>query len=173
MLKPSVWFVLLTFHFTFFFITIMRLFFISLSGLVVLSVLAGCSSNAGHLGGLYPCEGTVTYKGVPVAGASVTFHPDGGDARPAGGETDADGKFKTTTLKPQDGIFPGTYKVTIAKYEEYGPPPKMVMNDDGEMVSEGRPVRTVLPEKYAKPESSGLTVTIGNKKATENFDLTD
>ena len=139
----------------------------------MLSLFVGCSPKEG-LSGLYPCEGTVTYNGTPVESATITFYPDGGGAaRAAGGSTDAQGKFKATTLKPQDGIFPGNYKVTIAKFEEYGPPPKMVMNDNGEMVSEGRPVKNVLPVKYEKVETSELTVTIEKKKTMVTFDLTD
>ena len=76
----------------------MRSLRILLLGALVLPVFAGCSPKGG-LSGLYPCEGTVTYNGAPVDGALVTFYPDGNEeARPAGGETGANGKFKTTTL---------------------------------------------------------------------------
>ena len=117
----------------------------------------------------------MTLNGAPVADASITFHPDGGDpeARSAGASTDANGGFKVTTLKPQDGIFPGNYKVTIVKYEEYGPEPPKVMNSEGEMVSAGRPVKNTLPAKYEKKEASELTVTMEKKKNTANFELTD
>ena len=142
--------------------------------MVVLSVFAGCSSKEG-LSGVYPCEGTVTYNGAPVENATVTFYPDGsgGDARTAGGSTDAGGKFKTTTLKPQDGLFPGNYKVTITKREEYGPPGKTHVNEEGETVQDGRPTKNVLPEKYEKVETSGLTATIEKKKNAVTFDLVD
>ena len=153
----------------------MKTFFtLLLSGVLVLSAFVGCSSKGG-LSGLYPCEGTVTYNGAPVDGASVTFYPDGGtDARSAGGRTDARGVFQLTTLKPQDGVFPGNYTVTIIKYEEYGKEPPLVMNSEGDMIpSGGRPVRNVLPAKYGTPETSGLTSRIEKRKNTVSFDLTD
>ena len=153
----------------------MRLFFtLVLSGLAVILIFTGCSPSSG-LSGLYPCEGTVTHNGSPVAGASVTFYPDGGggDARVAGGETDANGIFRVTTLKPQDGLYPGTYKVTIIKYEEYGPPPKITINEDGEEISSGRQLRNALPAKYEKQDKTELTATIEKKSNKVNFDLVD
>ena len=150
-----------------FFITFVR------SCIVVLLVFAGCSSGDG-LSGLYKCEGTVNHNGSPVAEASVTFHPDSsGDARVAGGSTDAQGKFIVTTLKPGDGLYPGTYKVTVVKYEEYGPEAPPTKGDDGEVIPGGRAVKNVLPGKYAKAETSGLTATIEKKKNTIAFDLVD
>jgi len=149
----------------------MRSFFTSLLlGLVVFS-LAGCSSDGG-LSGLYQCEGTVTYKGAPVVGASVTFHPDGGgEMRPAGGLTDADGKFKVTTLKSDDGIFPGNYKVTITKYEETGEV-RRYQDEDGN-TQEERLIKNVLPAKYEKAGTSDLTAVIEQKRNTADFALVD
>jgi len=159
----------------FFPLFIMRLFFtLVLSVWVVLSVFTGCSSEGG-LSGLYQCEGTVTLNGSPVVGASVTFYPDnaGGEARVAGGSTDAQGKFTVTTLKPSDGLYPGTYKVTVIKYEEYGPEAPPTKGDDGEMIPGGRAVKNVLPAKYEKQDKTELTANIEKKKNTVNFELTE
>ena len=151
----------------------MRIFFvIALSGLILSLAFAGCSQS-GNLSGLSPCDGTVTYNGSSVTGAILTFYPDSSTGRAASAITDANGKFKTTTLKPEDGIAPGNYKVTVIKFEEYGDLPSKVKNDDGEMVQPPRDQRNSLPKKYENPTDSGLTVTIAQGKNTENFELTD
>ena len=148
----------------------MRLFFAAI--LPLLLILAGCSSSSG-LSGLTPCEGTVTYKGEPVVGAVITFHPSG-DTRASGAVAGGDGRFKVTTLQPEDGITPGNFRVTIVKYEEYGPQLPQVMSDDGIMVDQSRPQRNILPGKYANPDTSGLTANIeGTKLVTLQFDLAD
>ena len=146
-----------------------------MSGLALLLMSVGCS-DSGNLVGLVKCEGTVTYNGSPLADAMLTFHPDGGgsDARAAGASADSSGKFEVTTLKSEDAIGPGNYKVKIVKFEEYGELPSKVANDDGEMVQPARPQKNTLPKKYENPNSSGLTATIekGNK-ATLTFVLVD
>jgi hypothetical protein len=141
--------------------------------LVVISAFAGCGDK-GRLAGLYKCEGSVTYKGEPVVGGVLTFYPDGGnpEARPASANTDAQGRFKVTTLKENDGIFPGNYTVTIEKFEQYGQPRK-VKDGEGNIVEEYN-TRNILPVKYADPKKSGLTVTIEKKKnVLPTFELVD
>ena len=153
----------------------MRSFFVTVFLTIAALSFVGCGGEKGALSGLYPCEGTVTYNGSPAtAGVSITFYPDGGDseARAASANTDANGKFKVTTLKPNDGMFPGTYKVAIAKYEEYGPP-RQAKDSDGNVVGEEYDTKNVFPEKYASPDTSGLTVTIEKKKNTPEFNLVD
>jgi len=80
----------------------------------IIFVTAGCNKVA-RVPGLVKCEGTVTWNGNPVEGATVTFHPGHPNGRGGGGMTDATGKFKTTTLHADDGIEPGEYIVTIQK----------------------------------------------------------
>ena len=153
----------------------MRLFFATVFLSFITLSFTGCGGEKGALSGLYPCEGTVTYNGSPVAvGASITFYPDSGnpEARAASANTDSSGKFKTTTLKPNDGMFPGTYKVAIAKYEEYGPP-RQEKDSDGNVIGEEYDMKNVFPEKYANPATSGLTITIEKKKNTPEFNLVD
>ena len=74
--------------------------------------------------------------------------------------TGSDGKFTVTTLRPDDGIYPGKYKVTIVKYEEYGPEPNAVLGDYGEMVQPSRPQKNVLPVKYENTTTSGIAITV-------------
>jgi len=139
--------------------------------LIPLLALAGCSSQEG-LSGLFRCEGVVTFNSDPVAGAMITFHPSDG-ARGAGAITDSAGRFRVTTLYPEDGIAPGTYRVTITRFEEYGPELPQVRNDEGEMIDQARPLRNILPARYANPNTSDLSVTIEARRTTLNFDLVD
>ena len=145
-----------------------------LSGLVCLLIFAGCSES-GSLSGLSKCEGTVTYKGAPVAEAMLTFHPDGGGQgmRAAGAITDSSGKFKVTTLKSEDGITPGNYNVTIFKLEEYGDLPPKTKTEDGEEIQPPRLKKNILPTKYEKKETSGLTAAISKSKEVVDFALSD
>src|SRR5262245_46778759 len=71
-----------------------------------------------------PVEGVVTLDGVPVAGAMVNFIREGGDGtegRMAYGSTDEHGKFRLTTVQPNDGALPGTYRVLVIKTEPVPP----------------------------------------------------
>ena len=93
-------------------------------------------------------SGTVKFKDgslipVPEAGNGpphyINFRPVGNAApgkpmRSAGGQIKADGTFEATTIKDGDGLIPGKYRITI-----FGPS---------------------VPEKYTKPETSGLEFDI-------------
>jgi hypothetical protein len=81
--------------------------------LVVLCSLCGLSCSGGD--GLNPVQGTVLYKGQPLGGALVTFHPkETKDIHeiPPTGLTGADGTFSVTTGR-KDGAPAGEYVVTI------------------------------------------------------------
>ena len=74
--------------------------------------------------------GTVMYNGAPLAGATVSFHPDtqntlGSTSRVSSGETDPQGVFRLMTnymdggsITQLDGAPPGTYKVTVTKLKK-------------------------------------------------------
>ncbi len=81
------------------------------SGLLVLLValVVGC----GDSGGPVPLRGSVKLDGRPLANASVYFISKDSKGRDALGSTDADGVFRLSTIRPGDGAFPGTYKVTV------------------------------------------------------------
>jgi hypothetical protein len=78
----------------------------------VLVTTAGCG------GGSKPVrvEGTVTLDGKPLPRATVSFMPVG-EGRAASGETDADGSFRLTTFRTNDGALPGEYKVVVTVTE--------------------------------------------------------
>ena len=68
--------------------------------------LAGCGGQ-----GFVPAGGKVTFDdGTPVGGGGVAFMTD---TFMADGDIKPDGTFVLTSLKPGDGLPPGSYKVTI------------------------------------------------------------
>jgi hypothetical protein len=126
-------------------------------------------SNTLAVGGATPTPfDTIEYQSKPVENAQVAFSPDQAGGRAAAGKTDANGRFQLTSLRRNDGVMPGKYKVSIAKREvvgsltaeeakawfkkHSGPPP-------------GKPVENSLPEVYGDADDSGLTaeVTVGGE----------
>ncbi len=100
--------------------------------------------------------GLLTLDGQPVAGASIVFMPQGG-GRPALGRTDQGGRYTLTTFEKGDGAPPGAYSVAIS-LERMGP------NDE---------LESLLPRKYARPETSGLVVEVSPRGSNEfSFELT-
>jgi len=71
-------------------------------------------------------QGEVTLDGKPVAGAMVIFQSETGGP-PANAVTDAAGRFRMSTFANADGMVPGTYKVTVAKF---GDAPKVAITAD-------------------------------------------
>jgi hypothetical protein len=123
--------------------------------------LCGCN-HATSLNGLVPCQGTVTLDEVPVEGATVLFTPvvSSSSQRAAVGKTDAQGRFTSTTLNPNDGIAPGEFIVLITKFEKYGPEPKKVFDSDGTDVTPPQDEKNVLPVRYGNKETTDLKVMI-------------
>jgi len=144
-------------------------------GILVVMVISviGCGKNSNiHLSGLVPAKGVVKYNDSPVEGATVLFVPDGTvttEQRTASGLTDAKGGFVVMTLQPEDGIFPGNYKVTVTKETTNVPLPKQ-----GERTGPAPKFTNQLPAKYAVLATTPLSITFeqkGNKNIV--FDLTD
>ena len=145
--------------------------FLSICFALTFFMFVGCSPS-GRLAGLVPCEGTVTYKGEPLAEALVTFVPMG-EGRTANARTDATGKFVTETLNPKDGIYPGDYRVSVSKNEFYGEAPPPRMGAEG-MEYFPQPQRSVIPTKYEEHNTSGLTLTVPAKGMKDAlFELTE
>jgi hypothetical protein len=123
----------------------------------------------------------VQLDGSPVAKATVMFRPEGG-GRPVWAITNEDGSFELTTFENGDGALPGKYRVTIALSETNSKGKKAPKQDIShenasvmEMFSVPKPKhkKWIVPEKYSKPDSSGLTfeVTRGENSSAV-FELT-
>jgi hypothetical protein len=138
----------------------------------------GCGQQGGGGAKTYPVSGIVTYRGQPVEGATVAFQSSTG-AEGAFGVSDASGKYSLTTFTSGDGAVPGQYKVKVFKYQgaEGGAAAADQDSDDYVPPTEGaaEPTATqnVLPAKYADPNTSGLTATVGEEKNSLDFDLQD
>src|SRR5438067_11806336 len=117
---------------------------------------AGCARSANRP---VSVSGRVLVDGRPAAGATVVFHRQGesnADAARPIGTTDANGEFHLTTQKANDGAVPGNYRVTVSWYAA-APAGKRAAEGDGP------PPRNLLPEKYAKVETTPLEAIVTSK----------
>jgi hypothetical protein len=94
-----------------------------------------------------PAEGTVSFKGQPLATGQVQFQPEAPNAPSATGLVE-NGKFTLGTEVDGDGAPPGKYRVSVFSY-------KTVQSRYGETTSQ-----SMIPDRYSKPDSSGLVVEI-------------
>lgn len=143
-------------------------------------LLAGCGEGGPALSQV---EGTVTYKGAPVDGASISFIYE--DGQIANGVSGPDGKF-TVGTGSRPGAPLGIAQVTISKMVSSGGtamPTGVATADDMkkmqmQQMQQGTAATTKneLPEKYANPNTSGFTADVvsgGKEKNTFAFPLVD
>jgi hypothetical protein len=113
----------------------------------------GCGSGRPKL---VKVSGQVFIDGQPLAAGVPGFIqvvPTG--TRPATGNIDPQtGRFSLTTFEPGDGCVPGTHKVAIILRTMAGM----------ESVS-------LIDEKYADPNSSGLTITVDKPTDSLRIDI--
>jgi len=137
--------------------------------------LVGCSGSSSV--DSVAVTGTVTFKGAPIEGATVSFTPQGPGLRAAFGTTDSSGRFSLTTLKPGDGAMAGLYNVTIEKASgaaaASGPPAGVdpaspegmaaaraaYEENKAKGLKEPEPAN-LLPAKYKSAETSGLKADV-------------
>ncbi len=122
--------------------------------------LAGCGEK------LATVAGTVRLDGKPVASAGVALHPVAGGSL-ASGSTDAEGRFRIESgNKP--GTTPGEYRITVVKKETSG----FLADKNGlsmGVAKGGIKEKWIIPQKYAKPDTSGLKVRV--KPGMDPLDL--
>jgi hypothetical protein len=155
-----------------------RMIMNTLGRLVLLAALAAASAAVGGCKGTtdtrpqrVPVTGKVLHKDQPVEGATVIFEPVGSTPA-ATGQTDAAGRFQLTTFDPNDGAVAGEYKVAVQKIQ-------VTRSDRPANAPDDAPApppeeKSLLPVKYARGDTSGLTATV--KSAGPNdftFELRD
>lgn len=114
--------------------------------LLVAIAAAGWTASGCGGSGVVPVTGRVTLVGgAPVPGATIVFE-NREKRRSASGRTDAEGRFRLTTFKVNDGAPPGAYRISVA-------PPSAADS------SQPQPPR-IFAEKYLTPDSSGLTLSV-------------
>lgn len=121
--------------------------------LVVALVLVSCSKKGPAIErhSVQPVEGQVIWKQKPLAGAYVTFHPQGWEehsftTNPAA-TTGADGRYRLGTYAKGDGAPAGKYVITVTSPDRSPGAPKMYPPN-------------ILPKQYSDPKTSGLEVVI-------------
>ena len=126
--------------------------------MVVCALLTGCNRNGLDL---VDVTGVVKYNGASLAGAGVTFVPAQG--LPARDITDENGEFSLKTAN-QEGALLGEYRVTVSKSKSIEIPQKYGFPE----------YRTeyLIPQKYSKTATSGLTATVGDDDNFHEFNLT-
>lgn len=118
---------------------------------VLLTACLVCAAGCGRRPTLVPVSGRVTLDGKPLEFGSVMIQPTAGPA--ARGTIRPDGGFTVGTFAPGDGAIVGPATVRVACYEQQrpgAPPPQ------GELALG----KSLIPEKYAQFETSGLTATV-------------
>jgi hypothetical protein len=107
---------------------------------LVVAALAGPTPAAAQAPQKGSVEGKITFKGKPLPGGTITFHPE--KAGPITATINQDGTYAARNVPA------GAVKVSI-ETESARPKPGQP------------PVRFVpIPKKYAKPDTSGLTFRI-------------
>jgi hypothetical protein len=154
-------------------VSLILLFTVSLS-------LPGCGGDATKRPPMAKVKGTVTYKGAPVADATVTFNMEG-TPRSAGGVTNADGKFSLTTYDTNDGAFLGTHKVTVTKVtkvsggkkSEEMSPMDLTKAAEGGYKEFKDAAKGAIPKKYSDLSETPLQFTIEAGENEKNIELED
>ncbi|MFH1264746.1 MAG: hypothetical protein ABIK89_03420 [Planctomycetota bacterium] len=127
-----------------------------LASLVLLA--AGCSRGPDVQ--MVPVQGTVKFTDgtVPQGETSrIVFEPVAGGPnqirKMASGEIRPDGSFEMMTIKQGDGVIAGKYKVIFEVFKTYL----------------GR--ESLVPDKYTKPETTPLEVTVEADAKPFEFEL--
>lgn len=125
---------------------------------VSLALSTGCGGG----NDMVPIRGEVTFKGQPLTRGIVNYVPaEQGKGRTASGPLQPDGTFVMTTQKAGDGVAPGVYDIFIHSYEENPDAPKTREEIEAAGSAGKTPlIRSIIPDKYAAPETSGLADTV-------------
>ncbi len=148
------------------------------SASLAMLLLTGCGDDG--LGKRYPVSGNVTYKGEPVASASISFYPivgQGEEQRGASGVV-KDGYYSLSTMGGDDGAFVGEYQVSISARAPDLSTAKANAQERGgsyrqdDVAKAYSKASSAIPRKYESPDA-GLKAKVEAKSNTFNFDLTD
>lgn len=155
---------------------------VAMIGVLSAALLVGCGPAAPTL---FPASGTITLGGKPLEGATVTFMPASGP--PSNGMTDASGKY-TIMTGGKPGAVAGACQVAVTKAAGSvaapaaggGDPRQQMEEMQKKMVSQmqamqnrkpGEVGKSEIPEKFTRPDTSGLTANVTADGAKNVFDF--
>jgi hypothetical protein len=115
-----------------------------------LVAILGCGEAKPDRVAVHPAAGTITFKGQPAHGASLTLYPKTvAENVPAPrASVEKDGSFKLSTFNGGDGAPEGEYVVTVRWYK--------LVKQGSDLIAGPN----VIPRKYTNPQSSELTIRI-------------
>lgn len=134
---------------------------------LMLVACIGCGDSSG----MVPVTGTVKLDGQPLVNATVQFIPEEPGGQTASGTTDADGVFNLSTLKPDDGVKPGKYKVVIQPPARSGTPARSI--DEAQknlLLKKKAPEGIAFPARYSRPDQTILVQDVPSSSPVV-FDL--
>ena len=108
--------------------------------LVLASVLPGCGDSGPKK---YPVNGTVSYNGRPLPTGTVMFVPEEGGP-PAVSTIGDDGSYRLEAVA-------GRHRVGVTAV----PPPPPGANE-----MNYRPQKPLLPDKFGRPDTSGVSIEV-------------
>ncbi len=111
--------------------------------------LLGCDRNPKTV----PVSGRVVFNGVPLTFGSVMFQPNAGPV--ATGVIQADGTFSLSAFEPGDGALPGKHRVSVRCFAS-----QRTDATAPDANREAAPGDSLIPERYAHVDTSGLVVEI-------------
>jgi len=165
------------------------------AAIAVALAATGCGDDLGYRFPVHPASGRVSWKGGPVKGALVRFHPvDPRALQPPKGqegppvslttETGDDGTFVMSTYFADDGVPAGDYVVTVTPLREAAgaapeADPAVAPEDAGPHPDDLSPAQRRKPaakptfsKAYRDPSASPLRATVGPDGANDfTFDL--
>ena len=130
------------------------------------ALLAGCGGETPKdvPKGLINVTGKVTYKGNPVPNATVSFVPTLPDKQSSVGKTDSSGNYTLEMSPSAKGVLPGEYRVRIEAVDGVAG-----MGAKGEVIKP----KSLIPEKYAKVDTSGIMLKVSPSEKKHDFELKD
>ncbi len=108
--------------------------------LVLIAVLSGCGDSGPKK---YPISGVVSYNGRPLPTGTVMFVPEEGGP-PAVSTIGADGSYRLEAVA-------GRHRVGVTAV----PPPPPGANE-----TNYRPQQPLIPDKFGRPDTSGVSVEV-------------
>jgi hypothetical protein len=140
-------------------------------------VIGGCGDDSG-LDKRFPISGNVKVNGAPLEKGTITFNPTTPEGRAATGSIE-NGRYSLTTVTPNDGALPGSYKVTVvakeiqeadaAKIKEIAKGGQA--HHDATFAKANKNAKSLVPSKYSLADTSGLTADVKAASSSTDFDL--